>query len=125
MTLPFHKYRPYPRVELPDRTTWWVLEYASQLAHFNLKLHRFDKFVALPKGSGPHWLAYVSCADFSWKSWVVPVCALCTNPQVCNRMHQTLAKNIAARKKTVVDEENFPIVPCLSLRLGLNLRLSG
>lgn len=52
--------------QLPDGSTWWGLGNTDQLAHFNLKEHRFDRFVQLRPNSGPHWLLYVPKDDSVW-----------------------------------------------------------
>ena len=53
-------------VELPDGTTWWTLQGSDQLAHFDRKGGRFDQFVDLPKGSGPHWLVLDPSQEVIW-----------------------------------------------------------
>jgi streptogramin lyase len=52
--------------ELPDGTTWWGLEETDQLAHFDPRRRTFDKFVQLPRDSGPHWLLYVPQDHAIW-----------------------------------------------------------
>jgi streptogramin lyase len=54
--------------ELPDGSAWWTLQKADKIAHFNLQTHRFDKFVDMPRGSGPHWAVY---RDSEHALWVV------------------------------------------------------
>jgi streptogramin lyase len=53
-------------VELPDGSSWWGLQDSDQLARFNLEQQRFDKFVDLPKGKGPHWLVHVPSDNAIW-----------------------------------------------------------
>lgn len=52
--------------ELPDGRTWWTLQDVDQLARFDSRRQRFDKFVDLPKGSGPHWAEYVRSDNAIW-----------------------------------------------------------
>ena len=53
-------------VELPDHTTWWALQNVDQIARFDTRTQRFDSFVQLPSGSGPHWLEYVPSENAIW-----------------------------------------------------------
>jgi streptogramin lyase len=53
-------------VELPDGSVWWGLQDSDRLARFDVESQRFDKFVAMPKGSGPHWLEYVRSDRAIW-----------------------------------------------------------
>ena len=52
--------------ELRDGSAWWTLQNSDQLAHFDLERQRFDKFVDMPKGSGPHWLYYSRHDNALW-----------------------------------------------------------
>ena len=52
--------------EVAGGNTWWGLEYADQLARFNIRTHRFDRFVRLRGGHGPHWLTYVPADHAVW-----------------------------------------------------------
>jgi len=52
--------------QVPGGNTWWGLEYVDKLARFNIHTHRFDEFVDLRGGHGPHWLTYVPSDDAVW-----------------------------------------------------------
>ena len=43
-------------IEMKDGNAWWGLQNVDQIAHFDLETGRFDKFVDMPRDSGPHWL---------------------------------------------------------------------
>jgi streptogramin lyase len=47
-------------VQLPNGDLWAVLQHANELAHFNIKTQRFDKFVKVPiANAGPRDITYV------------------------------------------------------------------
>jgi len=52
--------------ELPGGVTWWGLESKNELARFDYRRGRFDRFVHLTGGNGPHWLAYVPQDHSIW-----------------------------------------------------------
>jgi streptogramin lyase len=51
---------------LPDGSAWWGLERTDQLAHFNIRTHRFDRFISFPRRSDPHWTTYVPTDHSVW-----------------------------------------------------------
>jgi streptogramin lyase len=57
---------------LPDGNAWWGLEQADKLARFNIHTHTFDKLVALPPGSDPHWTTYVPSDHSVWVALGIP-----------------------------------------------------